>query len=80
MVAWNVRTGASLRKQYKAVQKEKKSRYKCDVCGTEAVRRVSAGIWHCKHCGATFAGGAYTPRTEAGSSIERLISQIKVKK
>lgn len=77
MVQWGVRTGASLRKQYEAVQKEKRSRYVCGACGKKAVKRVSAGIWRCRHCGVTFAGGAYTPHTETGSAAEKMISQMK---
>ncbi|MGC8710197.1 MAG: 50S ribosomal protein L37ae [Candidatus Micrarchaeia archaeon] len=75
MVNASIRYGVSLRKRYMAVQKEKKARYKCDVCGRLAVKRISTGIWKCKHCGATYAGGAYTLKTSAGETANRIIMQ-----
>lgn len=77
MANWSIRYGVNLRKRYLAVSKEKKARYVCDVCGRTAVRRISTGIWRCKHCGATFAGGAYSFKTEAGKTVERLLGQLK---
>lgn len=77
MANWSIRYGVSLRKRHAAVAKEKKTLYKCDVCGKEAVKRISTGIWKCKHCGATFAGGAYSLKTETGRTVERLLGQIK---
>lgn len=70
MASSKIRYGVSLRKRYEGVQKDKRARYKCDVCGKEAVRRISTGIWKCKHCGATYAGGAYTLTTEAGEAAK----------
>jgi large subunit ribosomal protein L37Ae len=29
-------------------------------CGKNTVRRTSVGIWNCKACKKTMAGGAYT--------------------
>lgn len=29
-------------------------------CGKDSVRRTSVGIWNCKSCKKTLAGGAYT--------------------
>ena len=75
MANWSIRYGVNLRKRYTAVQKDKRTLYKCDVCGKEADKRVSTGIWKCKHCGATFAGGAYTLKTEPGKTVDRLLSQ-----
>ncbi len=76
MANWSIRYGVSLRKRWTAVQKEKKTLYKCDVCSKEMVKRISTGIWKCKHCGATFAGGAYNLKTEAGRAVERVLGQI----
>jgi len=61
-----------------AVVSQKKDTYVCSVCGKKAVRRISTGIWQCKSCGATFAGGAFAPSTEAGKSVERIIAQVQV--
>ena len=74
MANWSIRYGVNLRKRYAAVAKDKRALYKCDVCGKEAVKRVGTGIWRCRHCGAVFAGGAYTLKTEAGKTVERLIA------
>ncbi len=68
MASPKIRYGVSLRKRYEDVQRNKRTRYECEVCGKDAVRRISTGIWKCKHCGATYAGGAYTLKTEAGEA------------
>lgn len=73
----SIRYGVSLRKRYESILAEKKKRYKCDVCGKEAVKRVGTGIWKCRHCGATFAGGAYTLKTATGDTFNRIINQFK---
>ncbi|MGA3020999.1 MAG: 50S ribosomal protein L37ae [Candidatus Micrarchaeales archaeon] len=77
MANWSIRYGASLRKRYTAISKEKRKLYQCEVCSKEAVKRISTGIWKCKHCGAIFAGGAYSLKTETGKTVERLLNQIK---
>jgi large subunit ribosomal protein L37Ae len=77
MANWSIRYGVNLRKRYTAVSKEKKSRYVCEVCGKAAVKRVSTGIWTCRQCGATFAGGAYSLKTEAGRTVDRILGQMK---
>jgi large subunit ribosomal protein L37Ae len=35
------------------------------------VRRESVGVWRCKKCDYTFAGGAYTPVTKLGVVAKR---------
>jgi large subunit ribosomal protein L37Ae len=35
-------------------------RYTCTFCGKLAVKRKAVGIWECKSCKKTTAGGAYT--------------------
>lgn len=77
MANWSIRYGVSLRKRYREVSREKKMLYKCDVCGKDAVKRKGTAIWECKHCGAMFAGGAYSLKTEAGRNVDRVLSQLK---
>ena len=35
----------------------------CAVCGKDSVKRDAVGIWTCKGCRKTIAGGAYTMNT-----------------
>ncbi len=55
------RYGVRIRKQIATVTKAKNQLYECPRCRHEAVKRVSTGIWKCRHCDLKFAGGAYTP-------------------
>lgn len=71
----SIRYGVSLRKRYKAVQREKKAKYECDICAKTLVKRIGTSIWKCKHCGATYAGGAYSMKTSTGSTFNRIITQ-----
>lgn len=75
MANFNVRYGVSLRKRFMAIQADKKRRYRCDLCGKESVKRVGNGVWQCRHCNATFAGGAYTFKTTAGETVARILGK-----
>lgn len=75
MSNFSVRYGVSLRKRYMAVKADKQRRYKCDLCGKTAVKRISNAIWKCRHCNATFAGGAYTFKTSSGETASRLLGK-----
>ncbi|KAK3180108.1 60S ribosomal protein L43 [Lecanicillium sp. MT-2017a] len=57
---YGTRYGASLRKQVKKMEVTQHARYTCTFCGKVTVRRHSTGIWNCKSCKRTIAGGAYT--------------------
>ncbi len=73
----SIRYGVSLRKRSEAVKREKRARYECDICGKLAVKRVGTSIWTCRHCGATYAGGAYSFKTSTGATLNRMIQQSK---
>lgn len=64
--------GASIRKLVEAAEKAKRERYECPKCGKKKVSRRGYAIWRCRSCGGTFAGGAYSLRTETGEIALRL--------
>ncbi len=70
------RYGATVRKRYVKVVSEAKKTHKCPQCGSVAVKRESVGIWNCRKCGHTFAGGAYTPVTKLGVVAKRQVKSL----
>ena len=62
---YGTRYGASLRKQIKKQEVSQHAKYLCDFCGKFSVRRQAVGIWNCRDCGKTKAGGAYVLNTPA---------------
>ena len=66
-----VRYGSTVRKRYTKVIVGMKKKHKCPQCGFAKVRRESVGVWKCKKCDHTFAGGAYTPVTKLGIVAKR---------
>jgi len=65
------RYGATVRKRYIKVITELRKPHKCPQCGFVRVKRVSVGVWKCRKCDFTFAGGAYTPVTKLGVVAKR---------
>lgn len=55
------RYGVRVRKRIDSVLKRSRGKYRCPDCRYTSVKRVSTGIWECRHCGLIFAGGAYQP-------------------
>ncbi|MFQ6087123.1 MAG: 50S ribosomal protein L37ae [Candidatus Bathyarchaeia archaeon] len=65
------RYGSTVRKRYTKIVSSLKEAHKCPQCSAVAVRRQSVGVWECRKCGFTFAGGAYTPVTKLGIIARR---------
>ncbi|MBA3043781.1 MAG: 50S ribosomal protein L37ae [Candidatus Thermoplasmatota archaeon] len=61
---FGARYGVSVKSRLKTVEMKAKKKYTCPKCSYTSVRRVSAGIWECRHCGLKFTGGAYVPVTQ----------------
>lgn len=57
---YGTRYGSSLRKQIKKIEVSQHSKYFCSFCGKYGMKRSCVGIWKCKGCSKTQAGGAYT--------------------
>jgi ribosomal protein L37AE/L43A len=41
-----------------------KAKHECPVCHHKSVKRVSSGIWLCRHCDTKFAAAAYSPNAK----------------
>ena len=65
------RYGSTVRKRYIRVVAGLKKPHRCPQCGLVRVKRESVGVWKCKKCGYTFAGGAYIPVTKLGVVAKR---------
>ncbi len=55
------RYGRKVKVELIPIEVEQKKSHTCPVCKRPALKRVVAGIWQCKKCGAKIAGRAYTP-------------------
>lgn len=75
----SIRYGASIRKRSDKIKHEKISRYLCESCGKSSVKRIGTGIWKCRHCDTTYAGGAYSMTTSAGTTARRTIEGMQKK-
>jgi large subunit ribosomal protein L37Ae len=62
---FGARYGATVRGRFAKIETLEKTPTKCPSCQTQAVHRLSTGIWECRKCGYTFTGGAWVPATDA---------------
>jgi large subunit ribosomal protein L37Ae len=73
-----VRYGSTVRKRYAKVIVELRKPHRCPQCGFVRVHRKSVGVWQCRKCEYTFAGGAYTPSTKLGVVARRAAKGMPV--
>ncbi|MEM3362501.1 MAG: hypothetical protein QXV64_01555 [Candidatus Anstonellaceae archaeon] len=72
-----VKFGASLRKLYNKIKKDKTSTYTCPKSGKK-LKRLSFALWK-SYAGFIYAGGAYSPTTSAGEIFDRMLKEYKEK-
>lgn len=71
------RYGASLRKMVKKMEVTQHSKYTCVFCGKDAMRRTCVGIWGCKGCKKTVAGGAYVYSTTTAATVRSNVRRLR---
>jgi large subunit ribosomal protein L37Ae len=59
---YGARYGVKIRKQVNNIERKQRKLHQCPRCKYDQVKRVSTGIWKCRHCDLTYASGAYIPR------------------
>ncbi|KAJ3295302.1 60S ribosomal protein L43 [Rhizoclosmatium sp. JEL0117] len=74
---YGTRYGASLRKQVKKFEISQHAKYTCTFCGKDAVKRTAVGIWKCKGCKKTMAGGAWTVGTTAAATVRGTVRRLR---
>ncbi|ODO10918.1 60S ribosomal protein L43 [Cryptococcus amylolentus CBS 6273] len=74
---YGTRYGASLRKTVKKMEITQHARYSCPNCGKVAVKRTNVGIWNCKGCNKSYAGGAYTFGTPSAATVRSTIRRLR---
>nr|ODN87850.1 60S ribosomal protein L43 [Cryptococcus depauperatus CBS 7841] len=74
---YGTRYGASLRKTVKKMEITQHARYSCPSCGKVAVKRTAVGIWNCKACNKSYAGGAYTFGTPSAAAVRSTIRRLR---
>lgn len=69
------RYGVGIRKRLLKIESNQKQKHSCPSCGFLTLKRASSGIFKCKKCSSTFAGGTFLPSTMTGSIVRKIISQ-----
>ncbi len=72
------RYGVKSRTIVREIESQQRQNHPCPSCGALNVHRTSTGIWQCRKCGYTFAGGAYMPTTPSGTSADRILRGLAV--
>ncbi len=70
------RYGVKIRRRILEVETVRKAPSTCPRCQGPNVRRQSSGVWRCRRCGLTFAGGAYKPVVT--TSVKREVAPAAV--
>ena len=56
---------------------QQRAKYVCPACGKSQVRRSSCGVWQCKGCKVTFAGGAFEFATSVATTAKVTMNRLK---
>mmetsp|Transcript_71612 Transcript_71612/g.99504 ORF Transcript_71612/g.99504 Transcript_71612/m.99504 type:complete len:94 (-) Transcript_71612:30-311(-) len=74
---YGTRYGASLRKIAKKIEITQHATYTCPFCGKDTVKRQAVGIWNCRGCKKSMAGGAWVMSTTAAATVRSTIRRLR---
>jgi len=74
---YGTRYGSAIRKIVKKFELQQRAKYVCPACGKPQVRRAAAGIWKCRGCKVTFAGGAFEFATSVATTAKVTMTRLK---
>ncbi len=74
---YGTRYGQKLRKQVKAIEILQRVKSICPFCGKTAIKRAAVGIWKCRACRRSIAGGAFEFNTTAANTAKTTINRLK---
>merc|ERR1711879_935583 len=65
------------KKDGQKIEVSQHAKYTCKFCGKDAMKRSAVGIWKCKSCRKTVAGGAWAPSTSAAVTVRSAIRRLR---
>ncbi|MCT8882729.1 50S ribosomal protein L37Ae, partial [Clostridioides difficile] len=74
---YGTRYGSSLRKVVKKIEISQHSKYNCVFCGKDSIKRTVTGIWECRSCHKTIAGGAYLLNTASAATVRSTLARLR---
>ncbi len=67
---FGARYGMSLRRKITQIEVKQRGKHRCPRCRSlTRMNKLAVGIWQCKRCGFTFAGGAWVAQTALGKTF-----------
>ena len=73
---YGTRYGGAIRKIVKKFELQQHAKYQCPPCGKTSVKRLSCGIWKCRACKVTFAGGAFEFATSVATTAKVTMNRL----
>ncbi|MFH1174326.1 MAG: 50S ribosomal protein L37ae [archaeon] len=60
MKRFGARYGRTVKEKFGKIEAEQRKKHLCPYCRKTQVKRVAAGIWHCRKCDTKFTSRAYS--------------------
>jgi len=74
---YGVRYGRAARKQLLLIETSQRKKYTCPYCAKDKVKRQACGIWTCRACKKTMAGGAFALNTTAATAARASLRRYR---